>query len=94
MRWARQLTGEAFSDAAPELGAQAGKLLWKRPVGAHSGHDNDRLITEYATPTSPIPLPAAFNLEPSSPVIGRHLSADTASPLRPGRVSPVPAVTF
>jgi outer membrane protein assembly factor BamB len=47
-----------------ELSAQTGKLLWKRPVGVHSGHDNDGLLTEYATPTSPIPLPALFDLEP------------------------------
>jgi len=48
-----------------ELNAQTGKLLWKLPVGVHSGHDNDGLLTENATPTSPIPLPAKFVLEPS-----------------------------
>src|ERR1700730_17787426 len=47
-----------------ELSAQTGKLLWKLPVGVHSGHDNDGLLTEHATPTSPIPLPARFELEP------------------------------
>ena len=47
-----------------ELSAQTGKLLWKLPVGVHSGHDNDGLITENATPASPIPLPAKFSLEP------------------------------
>jgi glucose dehydrogenase len=47
-----------------ELSAQTGKLLWKLPVGVHSGHDNDGLITQNATPTSPIPLPAKFDLEP------------------------------
>jgi len=47
-----------------ELSAQTGKLLWKLPVGVHSGHANDGLITENATPTSPIPLPARFELEP------------------------------
>ena len=47
-----------------ELSAQTGKLLWKLPVGVHSGHDNDRLITEDATPASSIPLPATFELEP------------------------------
>ncbi len=47
-----------------ELSAPTGKLLWKLPVGVHSGHDNDGLITEYATPTSHIPLPAKFCLEP------------------------------
>ena len=47
-----------------ELSAQTGKLLWKLPVGVHSGHDNDGLLTEHATPTSPIPLPATFSLEP------------------------------
>src|SRR5580700_4046643 len=48
-----------------ELSAQTGKLLWKLPVGVHSGHDNDGLLTENATPTSHIPLPATFVLEPS-----------------------------
>ncbi len=47
-----------------ELSAQTGKLLWKLPVGVHSGHDNDGLITENATPTSAIALPARFDLEP------------------------------
>jgi alcohol dehydrogenase (cytochrome c) len=47
-----------------ELSANTGKLLWKLPVGVHTGHDNDGLITENATPTSPIPLPAHFELEP------------------------------
>ena len=47
-----------------ELSAQTGKLLWKLPVGVHSGHDNDGLLTENATPASPIPLPAKFDLEP------------------------------
>ena len=31
-----------------ELNAQTGKLLWRLPVGVHSGHDNDGLRTEYA----------------------------------------------
>jgi outer membrane protein assembly factor BamB len=48
-----------------ELSAQTGKLLWKLPVGVHTGHDNDGLLTEKATPTSRIPLPAKFVLEPS-----------------------------
>ena len=47
-----------------ELNAQTGKLLWKLPVGVHSGHDNDGLLAENATPTSTIPLPAKFDLEP------------------------------
>jgi alcohol dehydrogenase (cytochrome c) len=47
-----------------ELNAQTGKLLRKLPVGVHTGHDNDGQLTENATPTSPIPLPAKFNLEP------------------------------
>jgi len=47
-----------------ELSARTGKLLWKLPVGVHTGHDNDGLLTEHATPTSPIPLPARFELEP------------------------------
>ena len=47
-----------------ELNAQTGKLLWKLPVGVHSGHDNDGLITENAIPGAHIPLPAKFSLEP------------------------------
>jgi alcohol dehydrogenase (cytochrome c) len=47
-----------------ELNAKTGKLLWKRPVGVHSGHDHDGLITEHATPNSHIPLPSKFTLEP------------------------------
>jgi alcohol dehydrogenase (cytochrome c) len=48
-----------------ELNAQTGKLLWKLPVGVHSGHDNDGLVTENSTPASPDPLPAKYVLEPS-----------------------------
>jgi alcohol dehydrogenase (cytochrome c) len=47
-----------------ELNAQTGKLLWKLPVGVHSGPADAGLITENATPTSRIPLPATFDLEP------------------------------
>jgi outer membrane protein assembly factor BamB len=47
-----------------ELNAQTGKLLWKLPVGVHTGHENDGLLTENAAPTSHIPLPANFELEP------------------------------
>jgi alcohol dehydrogenase (cytochrome c) len=49
-----------------ELDAQTGKLLWKLPVGVHSGHDNDGLRTENARPTSPMPLPAKFVLAPGA----------------------------
>jgi outer membrane protein assembly factor BamB len=48
-----------------ELDAQTGRLLWKRPVGAHQGHENDGLLTEYDTPTSHVSLPAKFCLEPA-----------------------------
>ena len=48
-----------------ELNAQTGKLIWKLPVGVHSGHDNDGLLTEHLTPASPDPLPAKYELEPS-----------------------------
>src|SRR5580693_9084925 len=48
-----------------ELDAQTGKLLWQRPVGGHDGHENDGVLTEHATPTSPDPLPASYCLEPS-----------------------------
>ncbi|HUC23286.1 MAG TPA: PQQ-binding-like beta-propeller repeat protein [Streptosporangiaceae bacterium] len=49
-----------------ELNAQTGKLLWKLPVGVHTGHDNDGLLTENATPTSHNPLPAKYVLEPGA----------------------------
>jgi alcohol dehydrogenase (cytochrome c) len=48
-----------------ELDAQTGKLLWQRPVGGHSGHEDDGVLTEDATPTSHDPLPAKYCLEPS-----------------------------
>jgi outer membrane protein assembly factor BamB len=47
-----------------ELDAQTGKLIWRLPVGVHSGHVNDGLLTEYAKPASHIPLAARFCLEP------------------------------
>jgi alcohol dehydrogenase (cytochrome c) len=47
-----------------ELNAQTGKLIWKLPVGVHSGPQDAGLLTEHATPTSPVPLPAKFSLEP------------------------------
>jgi alcohol dehydrogenase (cytochrome c) len=49
-----------------ELNAQTGKLLWKRPVGVHNGHDNDGLLTENATPTSRLALPAQAVIEPGA----------------------------
>jgi alcohol dehydrogenase (cytochrome c) len=47
-----------------ELSAQTGKLLWKLPVGVHTGHENDGLLTERDTPKSHFPFPAVFTLEP------------------------------
>jgi outer membrane protein assembly factor BamB len=47
-----------------ELNAQTGKLIWKLPVGVHTGPQDAGLITENATPASHIPLPAQFSLEP------------------------------
>jgi alcohol dehydrogenase (cytochrome c) len=47
-----------------ELNAETGKLLWKLPVGVHAGPQDAGLLTEDATPTSRIPLPAKFTLEP------------------------------
>jgi alcohol dehydrogenase (cytochrome c) len=47
-----------------ELDAQTGKLIWKLPVGVHSGPQNAGLLTENATPASRVPLPATFQLEP------------------------------
>ena len=48
-----------------ELDAQTGKPLWKLPVGAHDGHENDGVLTEHATATTHGVLPAHFCLEPS-----------------------------
>jgi len=48
-----------------ELDAQTGKLLWQLPVGGHTGHEDDGVLTEHATPTSHDPLPANYCLEPS-----------------------------
>ena len=47
-----------------ELNAQTGKLIWKLPVGVHTRPQDAGLITENATPASPVPLPAQFSLEP------------------------------
>jgi len=47
-----------------ELSAQTGKPLWKLPVGVHRGPGNAVLLTENATPSSRIQLPAEFSLEP------------------------------
>jgi alcohol dehydrogenase (cytochrome c) len=48
-----------------ELNAKTGKLLWKLPVGVHSGPANAGLLTEHATPaTASSLLPARFELEP------------------------------
>jgi alcohol dehydrogenase (cytochrome c) len=48
-----------------ELNARTGKLLWKLPVGMHSGPANAGLLTEHATPaTASSLLPARFTLEP------------------------------
>jgi outer membrane protein assembly factor BamB len=47
-----------------ELNAQTGKLIWKRPVGEHNGHDHDGVLTEKAKPTSHVNLPQQFCLEP------------------------------
>jgi len=49
-----------------ELDAQTGKLLWKRPVGVHNGHDQDGLLTEHATPTSHLALPGQVDVEPGA----------------------------
>jgi outer membrane protein assembly factor BamB len=47
-----------------EVSARTGQLLWKLPVGVHTGHDNDGLLTEHDSPASSVPLPARFVLEP------------------------------
>jgi alcohol dehydrogenase (cytochrome c) len=47
-----------------ELSARTGKLLWKRPVGEHNGHDNDGLRTEFLTPAQAFMLPAQTTVAP------------------------------
>jgi glucose dehydrogenase len=48
-----------------ELDAETGKLLWKLPVGVHSGPASAGQLTENATPaTASSLLPAKFTLEP------------------------------
>ena len=47
-----------------ELNAETGKLLWKLPVGVHRGPAGAGLLTEHASPSSHVPLPARFELEP------------------------------
>jgi outer membrane protein assembly factor BamB len=49
-----------------ELNARTGKLIWKRPVGVHNGHDHDGLLTEFASPTSPLRLPAQVDVSPGA----------------------------
>jgi len=49
-----------------ELDAQTGKLLWKRPVGGHNGHDDGGLLTEGARPASRLALPGQVNVEPGA----------------------------
>jgi glucose dehydrogenase len=47
-----------------ELDARTGKLIWKRSVGVHNGHDNDGLLTENAKPSNHLKLARQFCLEP------------------------------
>jgi outer membrane protein assembly factor BamB len=47
-----------------ELSARTGRLLWKRPVGVHNGHDNDGLATEFLTPAAALALPSQVQIEP------------------------------
>jgi hypothetical protein len=54
----------ATNHAAVALSAATGWQLWSLPVGVHNGHDRDGLLTENARPTSHLPLPALFCLEP------------------------------
>jgi alcohol dehydrogenase (cytochrome c) len=46
-----------------EVDAQTGKLLWKRPVGIHNGHDNDGLKSINGPQSMPSPT-KAFNVLP------------------------------
>jgi hypothetical protein len=57
------------ADTLIELNAQTGKLLWKLPVGVHTGHDDDGLLTEKRHP-------AARPARPQSPTTScsPHLS--------------------
>jgi outer membrane protein assembly factor BamB len=47
-----------------ELNARTGRLIWKLPVGVHNGNDGDGTLTEHATPTSHLTLPAQITVEP------------------------------
>jgi alcohol dehydrogenase (cytochrome c) len=47
-----------------ELNAQTGTPIWTLPVGVHNGNDNDGALTEDATPTSQLALPAQITVEP------------------------------
>ena len=49
-----------------ELNAQTGKLIWQLPVGVHNGNDHDGLLTENASPGSPLALPAQVTVEPGA----------------------------
>jgi alcohol dehydrogenase (cytochrome c) len=49
-----------------ELNAQTGKPIWRLPVGVHNGNDHDGLLTENASPGSPLALPAQVTIEPGA----------------------------
>jgi len=47
-----------------ELNAQTGHPIWTLPVGVHNGNDDDGALTQDATPTSNLALPAQITVEP------------------------------
>jgi hypothetical protein len=47
-----------------ELNARTGRLIRKLPVGVHNGNDDDDALTERATPTSHLAVPAQITVEP------------------------------
>ena len=70
-----------------ELNAQTGKLIWKLPVGVHSGPQDAGLLTEHATPTS------AFRCRRSSPSSPACSAASSPSWRPTGRRSSPPSTT-
>jgi outer membrane protein assembly factor BamB len=56
----RVVIGSGKMGIVYEMNAQTGKLLWKTPVGAHNGHDDDSLQALAGTGTSTLKLPLTF----------------------------------
>ena len=66
-----------------ELNAHTGKLIWKLPVGVHNGNDDGGALTEHATPTSHLALPARSPSSPAGSAASRPRWPATARPRSP-----------